>query len=64
MIEVHLKDNEPIERALKRFKKKLDAVRVLKELKERRYYTKPSSKRRDEKLRAIYKQRLRTRAHQ
>lgn len=64
MVEVHLKDNEPIERALKRFKKKLDKVSVLKELKERRYYTKPSSKRRDEKLRAIYKQRLRTRAHQ
>lgn len=64
MVEVHLKDNESIERALKRFKKKLDKVRVLKEFKERRYYTKPSSKRRYERLRAIYKQQQRTRAYQ
>jgi len=64
MIEVQVKDSEPIERALKRFKKKLDRVKVLKELRKRRYYTKPSIKRRDERLKAIYKQRMRTRAHQ
>lgn len=64
MIEVRLKENEPIERALKRFRKKLDRVRLTKELKERKYYTKPTQKRRNEKLRAIYKQQLRTRAQQ
>ena len=64
MIEVHPKENEPIERALKRFRKKLDRVRVLREFRERRYYTKPTQKRRDEKLKAIYKQQLRTRAYQ
>eukprot|EP01132_Coremiostelium_polycephalum_P002997 gene2997-3742_t len=58
MILVQVKDNEPIERALKRFKKKVDRVKVLKEVKNRRYFTKPSIKRRGEKLRAIYKQRL------
>ena len=64
MIEVHLKENESIERALKRLRKKLDNVRVLREFRARRYYTKPTAKRRDEKLKAIYKQRLRTRAYQ
>lgn len=58
MILVQIKDNEPLERALKRFKKKVDRVKVLKEVKNRRYYTKPSIKQREEKLRAIYRQRL------
>ncbi|OJW71232.1 MAG: 30S ribosomal protein S21 [Candidatus Amoebophilus sp. 36-38] len=58
MIFVQVKDNEPIERALKRFKKKIDRVKTLKELKNRRYYTKPSIKRREEKQRAIYRQHL------
>jgi small subunit ribosomal protein S21 len=62
MIEVQVKENEPIERALKRFKKKVDRVKVLKEVKNRRYYTKPSIKRREEKLRAIYRQRLQQQA--
>jgi len=58
MIFVQIKDNEPIERALKRFKKKIDRVKVLKELKNRRYFVKPCIKRREEKLRAIYRQHL------
>jgi small subunit ribosomal protein S21 len=62
MILVQLKDNEPLERALKRFKKKIDRVKVLKELKGRRYYTKPSTKRREEKQRAIYRQHLQQQA--
>jgi small subunit ribosomal protein S21 len=63
MIYVQVKDNEPIERALKRFKKKIDKVKVLKELRNRRYYTKPSIKRREEKIKAIYKQRMQRSAH-
>lgn len=62
MILVQVKDNEPIERALKRFKKKIDKVKVLKEVRARRYYTKPSLKRRVEKLKAIYKQHMHTKA--
>jgi small subunit ribosomal protein S21 len=58
MIFVQVKDNEPIERALKRFKKKIDNVKVLKELRNRRYYTKKSIRRREEKLKAIYKNHL------
>ncbi len=58
MIFIQIKENEPIERALKRFKKKIDQVKVLKEVRARRYFTKPSVKRREEKIRAIYKQQM------
>ena len=42
-----------INRALKQFKKKFRDTKVLKELRERQYYTKPSKKRRVEKDEAI-----------
>ena len=42
-----------INRALKQFKRKFRDTKVLKELRERQYYTKPSKKRRVEKDEAI-----------
>jgi small subunit ribosomal protein S21 len=59
MIVVQVKDGENIERALKKFKRKFEKTGVIKELRERQAYTKPSMKRREEKKRAIYKQQLR-----
>ena len=44
-----------INRALKQFKRKFRDTQVLKELRERQYYTKPSKKRRVEKDEAIRK---------
>ena len=44
-----------INRALKHFKRKFRNTQVLKELRERKYYTKPSLKRRREKDEAIRK---------
>ena len=44
-----------LNRALKQFKKKFRDTKVLKELRERQYYTKPSLKRRREKDEAIRK---------
>ena len=44
-----------INRALKQFKRKFRNTQVLKELRERQYYTKPSKKRRVEKDEAIRK---------
>jgi small subunit ribosomal protein S21 len=58
MIVIQVKEHEPIERAIKRFKKRVDQVKILKELKNRRYYTKPSLKRKEEKLKARYVQRM------
>lgn len=62
MIEVRLKRNESIDRAISRFKKKVKESGFLFELKERQYYTKPSEERREKKNRAKrrnYYQRLR-----
>ncbi len=58
MIVVQVKDGENIERALKKFKRKFEKTGVVKELRERQAYTKPSDERREEKKKAIYKQKL------
>ena len=44
-----------INRALKQFKKKFRDTKVIKELREKQYYTKPSKKRRIQKDEAIRK---------
>ena len=58
MIFVEIKENEGIDRALKRFKKKVERVRTLKEARKRMYYVKPTTKRKLEKKKAIYKQKM------
>jgi small subunit ribosomal protein S21 len=55
---IHVKDNEAIDRALKRFKKKFEKVGVMKRLKRGMYYKKPSIERREERLKAIYRQKM------
>lgn len=59
MIIVPVKDGENIERALKRFKRKFDKTGVIKELRARQQYDKPSVLRRLKIERAIYVQKLR-----
>ena len=59
MIIVPVKDGENIERALKRFKRKFDKTGVIKELRARQQYDKPSVLRRLKMERAIYVQKLR-----
>lgn len=58
MIIINVKDNESIDKALKRFKKKFERTGVLKELRSRTYFEKPSITRRTEKIKAAYKQSL------
>ncbi len=53
MVGIIVQDNEPIDRALKRFKKKYERSGVLKEFKKRAYFTKPSVKKRMKKVKAI-----------
>ena len=50
-VRVRRKDN--IERVIKRFLKKCKKLGIIDEIKDRRYYTKPSEKRRRAKERAI-----------
>lgn len=58
MIIVNVKENESIDRALKRFKKKFERTGVLKELRGRTHFVKPSVKRRTVKLKAAYRQKM------
>ena len=59
MIIVPVKDGENIERALKKFKRKFERTGVVKELRSRQQFDKPSVKKRLKMERAIYVQRLR-----
>jgi len=58
MIIVNVKENESIDRALKRFKKKFEKTGVLKELRSRTAFAKPSITRRQEVLKARYRQKM------
>ncbi|GET31929.1 30S ribosomal protein S21 [Prolixibacter bellariivorans] len=58
MIVIPLKEGENIERALKRFKRKFEKTGVVKELRSRQAYTKPSVERRTEVKKAIYIQQM------
>jgi small subunit ribosomal protein S21 len=59
MIVVNVKENESIEKALKRFKKKFDKTGVIRELRSRQHFEKPSITRRSEVIRAAYRQKMR-----
>ncbi|MCX6137453.1 MAG: 30S ribosomal protein S21 [Ignavibacteriales bacterium] len=53
MVGIVVNENEPIDRALKRFKKKYERSGVLKEFKKRTFFTKPSVKKRMKKVKAV-----------
>ena len=59
MIIVPVKDGENIERALKKFKRKFEKTGVVKELRARQQFDKPSVKKRLKMERAVYVQQLR-----
>ncbi|MCB0597921.1 MAG: 30S ribosomal protein S21 [Lewinellaceae bacterium] len=56
MIIVDVSENESIERALKKYKLKYNRAGVMRELRDRKQYNKPSVRRRNEKLKAVYRQ--------
>ncbi len=58
MIIVPVKEGENIDRALKKFKRKFEKTGVVKELRIRQKFTKPSIINREQKLKAIYIQQL------
>ena len=60
MLIIPVKEGENIERAIKKYKKKFEKTKVMRELRDRREFTKPSVTKRQEKIRAAYKQRLRS----
>jgi len=57
--QVMVRDGEPVEKALRRFKKKVEAAGILKDVRRREFYLKPSI-RKKEKQRAAEKRRRRS----
>lgn len=60
MIIVPIKEGENVERALKKLKRKFEKTGVVRELRNRQKFTKKSVVRREQILKAIYAQKLRT----
>lgn len=58
MLIVQIKEGDTIEKALKKYKKKFEKTGVVKELRNRKNFTKPSIRRREEVIKAVYKQKL------
>jgi small subunit ribosomal protein S21 len=58
MLIVPVKEGENIERALKRYKKKYDKTGVMRELRSRKEFIKPSVTDRQARIKAAYKQRM------
>ena len=58
MLIVPIKENDTIDKALKKYKKKFEKSRVLLQLRERQAFIKPSIRRRTQVLKAVYKQQI------
>jgi len=60
MLIIPVKDGENIDRALKRFKRKFDRTKTMRQLRERKHFTKPSVAKRAQNKKAQYVQNIRT----
>jgi len=52
-LQVFLRDGEPIEKALRKFKKKVESAGIMETLRDKQHYTKPSARRREAKKSAV-----------
>ncbi len=60
-IEIKIRKNEPVDRALRRLKKKLERENVIKDVRAKRYYEKPCERRRRKAKVQAFTQMLRRR---
>lgn len=58
MLIIPVKDGESIDKALKKYKRKFDKTGVVRQLRSRQQFTKPSVTNRQQRLRAAYKQQM------
>ena len=58
MLIIPVKEGENIEIAIKKYKKKYEKTKVMRELRDRREFTKPSVTNRQANIKAAYKQRM------
>lgn len=64
MLIIPVKDGENIDRALKRYKRKFDRTKTMKNLRARKQFSKPSVTNRAKNIKAQYVQKLRTNEEQ
>lgn len=55
MLIINVREDESVDRALKRYKRKVNSTRIIKELRKRKHFVKPSVERRAEILSAAYR---------
>jgi small subunit ribosomal protein S21 len=60
-VEVKIRKGEPVDRALRRLKKKIDREGILRDVRSKRYFEKPAEVRRRKKKVAAFNNMLRTR---
>ena len=60
-IEIRIRKNEPVDRALRRLKKKLERENIIKGVRAKRYYEKPCERRRRKEKVMAFTQMLRRR---
>jgi len=60
MLIIEVKDGESIDKALKRYKRKFQNAGIIKELRKRKEFVKPSVQRRSQILKAVYREQIRS----
>ena len=60
MLIIPVKEGENIERSLKKYKKKFEKTKVMKQLRARKQFEKPSITNRQQVIRASYKQKMKS----
>jgi len=60
MLIIPVKDGENIDRALKRYKRKFDRTKTMRNLRSRKQFNKPSVVKRAQNIKASYVQKIRT----
>ncbi len=53
LVEIQVRDGEPLERALRRFKKKWERAGVLREVRRKAFFVKPSDEKREIRKKSI-----------
>ncbi len=60
MLIVQVKDGESIEKSLKKFKKKVEKTGLIKELRNRQKFTKPSVEKRTTMIKAVFREKIKS----
>jgi small subunit ribosomal protein S21 len=60
MLIIPVKEGEAIDRALKRYKRKFDRTKMMRQIRDRKQFSKPSVKKRAKLIKAKYIQHLRS----